>query len=730
MRRILIGTLLLGWITAGLALATPAGPTCQAVDGFFSHVWGGKVQSAFVHDASPWVAWTAEDGGRIRTTRDGGTHWTFQTTPPCVQGQLRGVQFLAANPRTGWAVGDGGVVIHTTTAGQTWDCLAPQTDPDGLPAELWAVSFRDLQNGWIAGRHLLRRTTDGGQTWTDVAVHHPTLPGFTLADVEVYSLSVLAAGSGYTVLASAEPGLVLRSDATSGGATWEVVYDVCLAPPLCSACAPNPCSTTTRLELWDVELVPGATSLAQAEAVAVGGYGNQCAVHLASQDGGSTWHQELTVDDPCSSSTCPGTGTVPGAPTQYGTTAFADHTALSVGYGGTILRRDPACTPPVWRPEPQIQGPHGPFTQPFYGVDGNGAGGGAGVAWITSIFNGIFKTADGGATWTPQTIANQIIRFGTLHFADATNGWAAGQFFRIAKTTDGGVTWADQAAPSGAGTLADILFAPGAQTGVAVGGFYNGSGVLKILCTGDGGVTWEDPRSIVPPPGPGDHRLAAVTWTGGTQFWTVGASSTVLLTADGGLHWSTAPLVLGSTPVPDASLAGVAFSDPDTGLVVGSQGGRGRIYLLTHATDPATRAWSELSPPAMAGVVDFSGVAVRGVQAYVVGQKGSGAGQAGVIYRWNGTAFVEETGTPPLPPCLDEQGLGARFDEVAISPSGTRVFVGGTCGRFLRFDGTAWQELKSQTSFRLKSLSFFADTDGFVYGSGGSHGVIVRYSGN
>src|SRR5262249_501210 len=83
----------------------------------------------------------------------------------------------------------GGAALHTTGAGLPGTCLPAQLGPEGLPAELWAVSFRDLQTGWLAGKHLLRRTTDGGQTWSDVTVHHPGVPGFTLADVELYSLS-------------------------------------------------------------------------------------------------------------------------------------------------------------------------------------------------------------------------------------------------------------------------------------------------------------------------------------------------------------------------------------------------------------------------------------------------------------------------------------------------------------------------------------------------------------
>ena len=727
-----------------LAASAAAQPTCQVLDGSFRHVWGGQVQNVFVYDPGPNAAWTVEDGGRVRRTRDGGTNWSFLATPPCAQSQLRGVHFLTGGTtRVGWVVGDAGTILHTTDGGLTWSTLPVQNDPQGKPAELWDVWFQDSQTGWLAGKHLLRKTIDGGQTWTDVTFVHPQDPGFSISSsVELYSIDFLSAGGGFVGLASAEPGLILRTDQTSNGTVWTVVWDQCHAAPLCSACLPACTSTSVpALEMWDVELVPGASSLAQAGAVAVGGLGFNCGQMLTSSDGGQTWHQELSVDDVCNTApgACGGNGSQTFLPTQYGTTTFSDQTALSAGYAGSIFRRDMACNPAVWRLQPQIQGPDGPFTQPFNGIDGNGAGSGAGIAWITGLFNGLFKTANGGATWAVQTLANDIFRVSGIHFASATDGWAAGQFFRIQKSTDGGQTWNDQPVPQSgagaAGNLRSVVFAANALDGVAVGGFYDGSGKHRIVHTSDGGQTWSDPASITPPLTSGERNLSSVTWTGGTEFWAVGATGIVLYTADGGATWSRATIDFGSGPVTDAILTDVAFSDPNTGVLVGRRGSQGVIYVVTNATSPATRAWLDLSPPAAAGVVDFQSVAVRGVRAYVVGKKSVAGAESGTVYFWNGTGFVEDSTVPALPACDTAAGsnqgpffkIAGLFTEVALAPTASDVFVGGSCGRFLRRDATGWRELKSQTSLHVNSLSFFADDGGFVHATAGSHGVIVRY---
>lgn len=721
----------LGFALSGLGLWAPglsAQGTCAVVEGQFQRIWSGLNQNVFaLHSSSP-AAWTSEDGGRIRFTNDGGAHWNEQTTPPCVQDVLRSSHFLHNGPiRRGWAVGDGGVVLTTGTAGNTWTQIAAETAL-GEPAELWDVYFLDTQLGFLGGNHLLRRSEDGGIGWSDVTVVHPGNPGFDIADAEIYSVDFVVVPGGYIGLAAAEPGLILRTDHTSDSKIWTVVYDFCLAPPLCPACVPTVAAscggTAAKFELWDIEFNRTFSDPTKILAVASGGFANQCGQFLVSEDSGLTWAGEYPANHSCNtahtSGSCAITQVNDAVPTQYGTHVPTNGAALSVGYAGTIFLRDPTCDPAVWRAKPQILGPNGPFSQPFLGVDGNGTG----TAWITALMNGLFKTVDGGQNWVTQSVGNDVMRLNNLYFQDALNGWAVGQFFRVTRTTDGGFTWTDQAYAAGAGRLRDIEFNPGATHGVTVGGYYDGSGALQLRYSDDGGASWSDAQVNGTLPATG-KELRTVVWNGGSDFWTVGASGVVLYSVDHGKTWDYTPVDLGAGAIADADLQSVGFLDADNGFVVGSRAGQGRIYRVGRATNPALRTWTEVSPPASAGVVEFLGVAARGAVAYAVGQKLVAGELVGTIYQWNGTGFVEVTGLPAVAPC--GSGIPQIWTEVALAPTGHGVFVGGACGRFLRFDGTVWQELKSHTSMTFSGLFFYSDTEGFLHAHLGSHGIIVKY---
>ena len=65
----------------------------------FEYRQGGQLEGVFFLDAS--LGWTAEDGGRIRRTIDGGQTWFITDVPDDVRGELRGVYFL--NQDDGWA---------------------------------------------------------------------------------------------------------------------------------------------------------------------------------------------------------------------------------------------------------------------------------------------------------------------------------------------------------------------------------------------------------------------------------------------------------------------------------------------------------------------------------------------------------------------------------------------------------------------------------------------------
>lgn len=107
---------------------------------------------------------------RIWRTPDAGSSWT-QSVLPRVGGGNGSAVFLT--PTVGWLATDPGgdhpkpELRWTSDAGATW------SDPIDLAAAagitvLEPIVFVDRQVGFLSGEELFRRTTDGGETWTDV----------------------------------------------------------------------------------------------------------------------------------------------------------------------------------------------------------------------------------------------------------------------------------------------------------------------------------------------------------------------------------------------------------------------------------------------------------------------------------------------------------------------------------------------------------------------------------
>jgi len=110
--------------------------------------------------------------------------------------------------------------------------------------------------------------------------------------------------------------------------------------------------------------------------------------------------------------------------------------------------------------------------------------------------NGIWKTVDGGTSWTKQTsfgstsasFANQI------YFWDANNGWACGDpvggKFEMYKTSNGGTTWTAVAgAPAPEGGQGGEFSYVGVKD-VAGDNVWIGTDLGRILRSTDRGTTW------------------------------------------------------------------------------------------------------------------------------------------------------------------------------------------------------------------------------------------------
>jgi photosystem II stability/assembly factor-like uncharacterized protein len=127
----------------------------------------GAVGGAYVIEfPTASTGWNVGYDGAIYKTASSGRSWSRQAT---AGRPLNDVSFL--DELHGWVVGDDGAVLRTVDGGANWEWLYPGTD-----ASLSEVVFVDDLHGWAAGRagewpdywDVLLRTTDGGDTWTEL----------------------------------------------------------------------------------------------------------------------------------------------------------------------------------------------------------------------------------------------------------------------------------------------------------------------------------------------------------------------------------------------------------------------------------------------------------------------------------------------------------------------------------------------------------------------------------
>jgi photosystem II stability/assembly factor-like uncharacterized protein len=101
--------------------------------------------------------------GSAYYSTDGGTTWTASISSAPAN-WLCDVTSTAGS--TALLVGDKGMLRRTTDNGETWSNVAPATGP-GIDTDLTALSFTSATNGWMVGdAEEIWHTTDGGDNWT------------------------------------------------------------------------------------------------------------------------------------------------------------------------------------------------------------------------------------------------------------------------------------------------------------------------------------------------------------------------------------------------------------------------------------------------------------------------------------------------------------------------------------------------------------------------------------
>jgi photosystem II stability/assembly factor-like uncharacterized protein len=199
------------------------------------------------------------------------------------------------------------------------------------------------------------------------------------------------------------------------------------------------------------------------------------------------------------------------------------------------------------------------------------------VVWASGRGGTFVLTNDGGETWKAGVVPGAE----TLQFRDVQGvsekvaylssiGSNPGDF-RIYKTVDGGATWTMQFQNQNPGAFYDCFAFWTPKRGIAHSDSVNGK--FPDLRTTDG-MMWQDISNNLPPASPGEASFAAsgtcVATQGGRNAWiATGGSSTarVLTTRDGGDSWNANATPLVSSP--SAGAFTVAFRDPWRGIVGG-----------------------------------------------------------------------------------------------------------------------------------------------------------------
>jgi photosystem II stability/assembly factor-like uncharacterized protein len=139
------------------------------------------------------IGYVVGENGAILKTTDGGTNWTVQNSG--VYFWLNSVFFINAN--TGFAVGENGAILKTIDGGMNWSLKN-----SGTSNYLMSVCFPDENTGYAVGSTLCK-TTDGGETWTNL-----NTSGF-------HSFFFIDANIGYLIGGA---GSIVKT--TNGGIDW------------------------------------------------------------------------------------------------------------------------------------------------------------------------------------------------------------------------------------------------------------------------------------------------------------------------------------------------------------------------------------------------------------------------------------------------------------------------------------------------------------------------------
>ena len=174
--------------------------------------------------------------------------------------------------------------------------------------------------------------------------------------------------------------------------------------------------------------------------------------------------------------------------------------------------------------------------------------------WTVADSGGIYKTADGGTSWTKLDSGTREDLLDVAFLSDGSKAWAVGYEGAVVHSTDGGETWSAQNSGTDA-VLYSVWFA--SET------FGRCRRRRRDRYPNDGrriymGGPWNRVRT---------EDLFGVFFLDESNGWAVGARNLVVRSTDGGATWT-----MEETTSSGDSLKGIMFTNVNSGLAAGSGG--------------------------------------------------------------------------------------------------------------------------------------------------------------
>ena len=196
------------------------------------------------------------------------------------------------------------------------------------------------------------------------------------------------------------------------------------------------------------------------------------------------------------------------------------------------------------------------------------------VVWAAGTGGTYVVTTDGGETWKAAVVPGaENLQFRDVHGVSDKVAYLMSigsntTDFRIYKTVDGGATWTIEFTNETVNAFYDCFVFWTPRRGLTHSDSVNG--VFPDVRTTEGS-TWQSIAAHMPPALAGEASFAAsgtcIATQGGSNAWIITGGSTIariLATADGGDTWNAYDTPLVSSP--SAGGVSVAFRDPRHGI--------------------------------------------------------------------------------------------------------------------------------------------------------------------